>query len=667
MVQARTACRDIHQPDPETTMTTICKDEVITKVALFSTIIVLYHLVVVGNIPAWFGFFIPGQILSAISLICAGLIIFLTRGQPLAKSKTAAIEDDTQVLSVTTVPFHSYIFLTALLLGNLYVVFFNKNLDLYAMYGYLDTRGIILASLLAIGVLEAVRRVAGMVLPCMIIFFILITVFQQFLPGVLYGAGASMDRILYAAYAGEAGFFGQPLQIASTVIIVYLFFGAILQASGAGQWCIDLAMSVTGRSKGGAAKAAIVSSALFGSISGSPSSNVATTGVFTIPLMISIGYKPSFAAAVESVAATGGQILPPVMGAIAFVMADWIGKSYAEVVVAATLPAILYYIVLFASTHFQAYKDDVLMLPVSDLPAIRPLLKNGLRYVIPIVTLLYLLFIEALPPEIAGVYATVTAVLCSYMSSNRSGWITWRKLVSACHQSVGRWVGLVAITACVGLMIGALELSGVGIKLSTFVLELSNGNLMLTLVLIGFASLILGMGLDAIPAYLTLATLMAPALVALGVSDMAAHLFVVYWGLASFFTPPMCLAVFVAISISGSGMWETGRDAMKVGIAAFIIPFAFVLDDALLMNGTVSEIAIAFVTTTIGGVTLAAALGGYAFNRLGIISRVLLGIIAVILITPDDKLLGLGLLVVTLFVQRKIYLAKNKIKNEQSV
>ncbi len=637
------------------------KNEVFTKAALFSTLIILYHLIVVGNIPAWFGMFIPGQILSAISLICAGLIIFLKAPAPSAQQKTAAMEADTNVFSISSVPFINYLFLAALLIGNLYVIFFNKNLDQYALYGYLDTQGIILASLLSIGVLEAVRRVAGLTLPVMIVSFVLITIFQQFLPGVLYGAGASMDRILYAAYAGESGFFGQPLQIATTVIVVYLFFGAILQATGAGQWCIDVAMAVTGRSKGGPAKAAVVSSAMFGSISGSPSSNVATTGIITIPLMVSIGYKPAYAAAVEAVAATGGQILPPVMGAIAFVMADWIGKSYAEVVVAATLPAILYYAVLFASTHFQAYKDNVVRLPAADLPKLRPLLLQGARYIIPILSLLYFLFAEALPPEIAGVYATMVTIICSYFTRDRSLWITWSKIVTASHQAVTRWVAIVVITACVGLMIGSLELSGVGVKLSSFVLELSNGDLIMTLILIGLASLILGTGLDAIPAYLTLATLMAPALVALGVSDIAAHLFVVYWGLASFFTPPSCMAVFVAISISGSGLWETGWQSMKVGIAAFIIPFAFVLDDALLMNGSPSEIGLSFVTATLGGVTLAAAICGYAFNTLGPVARALLGLVAIALIIPGYKLIGLALLIIILVAQRTIYLAKARV------
>jgi len=620
--------------------------------ALFSVIIIIYHLIVVGNIPAWFGYFIPSQIHSAISLTSAGLIIFLTTRAGSSSHGQVKIDDDkSSTWMINSVPWYNYLFIAALLFGNGYVIFFNENLDLYALYGYLDWKGVVLGSLLGIAVLEAVRRTAGIALLIVISFFVLLTIFQQYLPGVLYGAGSSIDRILYAAYAGETGFFGHPLQIATSIILVYLVFGAVMQAIGAGQWSIDIALAMTGRSKGGAAKGAALASALFGSISGSPSSNVATTGVFTIPLMKSIGYRPAFAGAVESVASTGGQILPPVMGAIAFVMADWIGVSYVQVVIAAVLPAILYYLVVFASIHFQAYKDNVRLIPESELPKIRPLLRQGVRYLIPIGALLFFLFGKTYPPEIAGIYATFVAILASFMTKDRSQWMSWAKVVTACHQTIGRWVGIVAITASVGLMIGALELSGVGIKLSTFAIEVSGGNLMLALVLVGLASLFIGMGLDAIPAYLTLATLLAPALVALGVSEMAAHLFVVYWGLASFFTPPMCIAVYVALTISGAKLWETGWEAVKLGIAAFIIPFAFVLDEALIMRGSLSEIIIAFITAAIGSIALAAAIRGYTFITSGILSRVVLGVSAILLITPGETLIGLTLLGLVLLFQ----------------
>jgi TRAP transporter 4TM/12TM fusion protein len=626
--------------------------------AIFSLIIIIYHFIVVGNIPAWFGLFIPGQIHSAISLSCAGLIIFFTTRGFSSNQDKLEVEKKGEVWTFKSVPIYDYFFIAALLLGNGYVILFNENLDLYAMYGFLDIKGMVLGALLGIAVLEAVRRTAGITLVLVIAFFIVITVYQRYLPGVLYGVGATMDRLLYAAYAGESGYFGQPLQIATSIILVYLMFGAVMQVIGAGQWSIDLAMALTGRSKGGAAKGAAMASAMFGSISGSPSSNVATTGIFTIPLMKSIGYKPAFAGAVESVASTGGQILPPVMGAIAFVMADWIGVDYVDVVVAATLPAILYYLVLFASVHFQAYKDDVRLLSSAEIPKLKPLLIRGIHYLIPIFALIFFLFGKSYPPELAGIYATGIAILSSFLTRDSSLWMTWKNFVNACHQTVGRWVAIVVITASVGLMIGSLEFSGVGIKLSTFAVNLSDGNLIFALALVGIASLFIGMGLDAIPAYLTLATLLAPALVVLGVSEIAAHLFVVYWGLASFFTPPMCIAVYVALTISGAKLWETGWEAVKLGIAAFIIPFAFVLDEGLLMRGSFQHIALTFTTAAIGSVALAAAIRGYAMTQLGIFSRIVLGMAAFLLITPGESLIGLGL-VIAVIVSNQI-ITRNK-------
>lgn len=618
--------------------------------ALFSLIIVLYHFLVVGNIPAWFGIFIPSQIHSAISLSCAGLIIFFTTTFSDSRNsiETNTIND---AWSVKAVPFYNYFFIAALLLGNGYVIFFNENLDIYAMYGFLDKTGMVLGALLGIAVLEAVRRTAGLSLVLVITFFILVTIFQQYLPGVLYGAGASMDRLLYAGYAGESGFFGQPLQIATSIILIYLMFGAVMQKIGAGQWCIDFAMALTGRSKGGGAKGAALASAMFGSISGSPSSNVATTGVFTIQLMKSIGYKPAFSGAVESVASTGGQILPPVMGAIAFVMADWIGVSYVEVVVAAALPATLYYIVLFASIHFQAHKDNIRLLSSLEIPKIRPLLIKGVHYLFPIGTLFYFLFAKSYPPEIAGIYATIVAIISSFLTPDRKLWMTGPRFLRACHQAIGRWIGIVVITASVGLMIGSLEISGVGIKLSTFVVDLSDGNLILALILVGIASLFVGMGLDAIPAYLTLATLLAPALVVLGVSEIGAHLFVVYWGLASFFTPPMCIAVYVALTISGAGLWETGWEAVKLGVAAFVIPFAFVLDQGLLMQGSAVQIFSAFASTALGAIALAAAIRGYSFKPMHKESRIILGLGGLFLIAPNQILIGLALILIAFIIQ----------------
>jgi len=463
---------------------------------------------------------------------------------------------------------------------------------------------------------------------------VLATVFQNLLPGVLYGRGYAPDRLLYSAYVGESGIFGLPLNVAANIIIVFVVFGALMEAGGAGKWFLQLALALTGGSRGGPAKAAVVSSALFGSISGSPSANVATTGVFTIPMMKQIGYRASFAGAVEAVASTGGQILPPVMGAIAFVMAEWIRVPYSQIAMAALTPALLYFVIVFVSVHLQARRDGIEPIARADLPELWPVCRMGWFYVIPMVALMYLLFVKAYPPGMAGVLATPFVIGASFASRDRSHWLTPRNIARACERAVRGWVAIAAITAFVGIMIGAVELSGVGVKISTFILDLSGGHLILTLLLIGLASFILGMGLDSIPVYVTLATLMAPALIQLGVSDMAAHLFVVYWGLASFFTPPLCIAVYVAIAISGDRMWQTGWEAMQLGIAAFIIPFAFVLNPGLLLQGSLATIAWAIATAFAGAVLVACGVRGFALGPLGPVRRVLVGLGGLLLIGP---------------------------------
>ena len=305
--------------------------------------------------PPWPGFFIPDQVHGAISLAAALSVIFLTipavgahpgiAPDPAAEKRRPSLFD---------------LVLTASALISLgYVVFFYQDMLDYSLYGFLDTKGIILALMLCLPLFEAVRRTTGVTLPILVSLLVLGTVFQNVLPGVLYGRGYDIDRLLYSSYVGESGIFGLPLNVASNIIIVFVLFGALMEASGAGRWFLQLALAITGWSRGGPAKAAVVSSALFGSISGSPSANVATTGVFTIPLMKQIGYRASFAGAVEAVSSTGGMILPPVMGAIAFVMAEWIDRPYSEIAFAAFVPAVLYYLIVFVSVHLQAHRDGV--------------------------------------------------------------------------------------------------------------------------------------------------------------------------------------------------------------------------------------------------------------------------------------------------------------------
>jgi TRAP transporter 4TM/12TM fusion protein len=346
---------------------------------------------------------------------------------------------------------------------------------------------------------------------------------------------------------------------------------------------------------------------------------------------------------VEAVASTGGIILPPVMGAIAFLMAEWIEVPYQQVVIAAAVPALLYFLIVFVSVHLQARKDDIRALPIADLPKFWPIFVKGWYYLIPMAALIYFLVVKAYTPGMAGIYTCGIVFVISFMSKDRSHWLTPSKIMSAFQDAVTRWVVIALVTASVGIMIGSLELSGVGIKISRFIVDLAGGNLLLTLLLVGFVSLIVGMGLDATPAYITLATLMAPALVRLGVTDIAAHLFVIYWGLASFYTPPTCLAVYVTSSLAGSKVWETGWEAVRLGIAAFLIPFAFVLNNGLLLKGSLGDIVIAIVTATVGAVLIAAGIRGYAFGHLNVFQKIIILAGGLLMIAPGVYLPVIGL------------------------
>jgi len=603
----------------------------------FATLICIYQIAIVGNLAAMAGFFVPQHTHHAISLAAALSVVFLMlplfgAGKGHGAAAVAASEKTGGPAFALRIP--DLLLLASALIGLGYAIFFAEEVLEYSEMGFLDTKGMILAAMICVPLIEAVRRTAGPILVCLVLALVLMTIFQNYLPGILYGRGAPLDRILYSSFVGEAGIFGLPLGVASNIILMFLLFGALMDAGGAGNWFLRLALVLTGSARGGPAKAAVIGSAFFGSISGSPSANVATTGVITIPLMKSAGYRPAIAGGVEAVSSTGGQILPPVMGAIAFVMAEWIGRSYAEIALAALVPALLYYLIVFVSVHLQAYRDNIVPVKSQDQPPLWDVFREGWFNLVPLVALIWLLIVEAYPPGMAGVLTLPFVAAVSFLSKDRNKWITPANFMKACANAMRNWITIVSITAFVGIMIGALELSGVGIKISTFILDLSRNNLVLTMILVGVACFILGMGLDAIPVYVTLATLMAPALVQLGVPDIAAHLFVVYWGLASFITPPLCLAVFVAISLSGSRLWETGWEAVKLGIAVFIVPFAFVLNPGLLLIGAPGDIALAIITATAGAMILACGIQGSGLTRMGTTARVLAVAGGLLLIGP---------------------------------
>jgi TRAP transporter 4TM/12TM fusion protein len=381
-------------------------------------------------------------------------------------------------------------------------------------------------------------------------------------------------------------------------------------------------------------------------ISGSPSASVATIGVVSIPMMMSVGYPAKFAGAVESVAGVGGQFMPPVMGAIAFIMAEWLNIPYSQIAIAAFMPALLYYLVLYASIHFEAKRLNLKAIPRSELPSLISNFRKGWFYVLPLATLIYFLVVRSYPPEMAGIYSILVLIGVSFLAPEKENHLGPRQIWKALVGSAKGWIITAGITATVGMLIGSLELSGLGIKFSSFILSLSQGNLFLTLLLVGVGSFILGTGLDSIPCYMTLAVLTAPALIELGIDPMTAHLFIIYWGLAAHITPPSCTPVFVACGISGGKIWETGWEAVRLGIAVYVVSFAFVYNPALLAKGTLIGIVLAFATAAIGTVLIAASIRSFTGQGLPWWSRILTFCGGLLLIGPTTiwtTLSGLGI------------------------
>lgn len=616
------------------------KVDTYTKIVLLvSGLLALYELVIASRILTWFGIFLPAVQHRAISLFVVIFLIYSLRS-----AKGEAREGP--------LPWYDLIPVVVGMICTGFVAFNYEAIIDYSTYGYLDTMGILLTFGLALVLLESARRLAGWALPLIILFFMAITYCQNYLPGILHGKGYPLDRLGYSLYVGTTGIFGVPFGVAAGILITYIIFGKLMQEAGASLWFINLAMSLAGWTRGGVAKSTIVASGLFGMITGSPSTEVATIGSMSIPMMVSSGYKPKFAAAVEAVAGTGGQFMPPVMGAIAFIMAEWLGIPYGQIAIAAFIPACLYYTVLFMSIHFEARRLDLKATPRSELPSLWSAFIGGWYYTIPIAVLIYFLIFLKFPPEMSGLFSIISLIPLSFISKDKKTHLTLLKLWSALTGSVKTWIIVAGVTAAVGMLIGSLELSGLGIKFSAFIVNLTQGNLLGTLLLIGLASFILGMGLDSIPSYMTLAILAAPALIELKVPPMVAHLYVIYWGLSSFITPPVCIAVYVACGISGTKIWETGWEAVRIGIAVFIVPLAFVYNQALLAQGSAVEITAAIVTALLGSTAVAAATRGYFMERLSLGEKVLAFVGGCVLIGPTNLwtvVIGLGLSLIGLF------------------
>ncbi|MFT5112427.1 MAG: TRAP transporter 4TM/12TM fusion protein [Parasphingorhabdus sp.] len=508
--------------------------------------------------------------------------------------------------------------------------------------------------------LEATRRSIGWPIVILAVIFLGYAFLGPSLPGLLNHRGYSLDRVISHLYLGGGGIFGTPLGVSATFVILIVIFGAMLERSGAGRVLMDIATGATGRSRGGPAKAAVVGSSLMGMISGTAVANVLTTGTISIPLMKRNGYRPHVAGAIEAVASTGGQLMPPVMGAAAFIMADLTETPYLEIASAAILPAVLYYIVLFAVVHLEAVKNDIPVLTGDELPRFIPTILQGGHLLLSLPVFAYML-ITGYSVMYASFWAIVTTILVSY--AKRTTWLTPRKLIGSFIDGVNALLPVAVACATAGIIIGVITLTGLGLKFSSLIVAVSGDNLVVALILTLVASLLLGMGLPTAAAYILVSTLVAPALVDLGVELLAAHLFVFYGAMLSSITPPVAMAAYAAASLAEANPFRIAITAVQFGIAAFIVPFFFVINPALLGFGDATTIVFAAISASIGALAIAVAIQGWLITRVSIIERLIVFIGGLFLMLPDFKSTALGALLVAAICGKQWY--QRRFSNEQ--
>ena len=504
----------------------------------------------------------------------------------------------------------------------------------------------VIAGVVCVLALEALRRAGGPVLFVLCVAFAVYPLFSEHMPGFLWGPSMSLPETVRAHAMGVESIIGVPMRTVASLLIGFLIFGSALVVTGGGEFFMALATALMGRSRGGPAKVAILSSGFFGSLSGSVISNVVTTGQITIPTMKRTGYPPHYAGAVEACASTGGALMPPVMGAVAFIMAEFLNVPYSTVMLAAVVPALLYYGALLLQADHYAAKNGLRGQPADEIPALGPVLRQGWHFLFSLVLLTYLLLVmkrEALAPYIATLVLLATTFL---FGQKRFGLAGLRDLTIDTTRNI---INIVAILGGVGFIVGSLSYTGVGGAFARELLQFAGGNVYLLLVIGAFTSFILGMGMTSSACYIFLAVTLGPALVNGGLNPIASHLFILYWGLISFITPPVALAAIAAAAIAGANAWQTGIWAMRLGMVNFVVPFLFALNPTLILIGEPIDI-VHDVTTAVFAVWLpAAAAEGwlYGIGAIGWVLRAIILVGAAGLLKPGlySDLVGVALVV----------------------
>jgi TRAP transporter 4TM/12TM fusion protein len=513
--------------------------------------------------------------------------------------------------------------------------------------------------LMVLIVLEAARRMIRPILPTITLLFLLYALYGHLIPGYFGHVKYDLAQIVGMLYLTTGGIWGQLTGISANIIAIFVFMGAFVGETGGGTGFRLLSIRAAGRLRGGPAKVATVASAMFGTISGSASANVVTTGAFTIPMMKKLGFRPAFAAAVEAVASTGGQIMPPIMGAGAFIMAELIQTPYLKIAVAAFIPSLLYYFTCWVGIHFFAMRDGLRGLDADELPPWRDTMRASAFFVVPFGVLLAFLVL-AYTPQYAAFWATLSTIPLAFLSTDfRFDGSSLQKVTRAVREGGPQVAMIASICACAQIIIAILSHTGLGVKISSTIIELSGGSLFLTLVLTMVTCIILGMEVPTTAAYIMAVIVAAPALIQLGVHPLAAHLFVFYFAILSAITPPVCGAVYIAAGMAGADWMETARYSLRLSYAAFLLPFVFVYDYSMLLivEGGPLVIAAAIVRTTLAMVTLSAGFIGQLRGPLTWVGRLLLIAVGILWIVPHwawDLLAGIG----TLFVfldRRRLY------------
>lgn len=548
-------------------------------------------------------------------------------------------------------------------------IFWVSSIYLVMTFGTLAQRAgspsqwdVILGILICLLVLEITRRAAGMILTVLGALFLLYTYAGPYLPGLLAHRGFGVERIAATMFTTTDGLFGVTLGVSATYIFFFMLFGSFLESMGAGKFFIDIAFSVAGRKKGGPAQTMVAANGLMSMISGTPAADVVTIGALTFPLLEKLNYNKIFTSALAAVAASGAMITPPIMGSAAFLMSEMTGIPYREICLSAIGPAILYYISVFAVTHFYAGKYEKHGLPASELPVFVKVLKEGWYYLVPIFTLIYLLVGKGYSPMLCGYYAIWAMVLVvavkNLISSFRltsTAKEVWReffwKIINSLKKAALGSVNVVATCAVAGFLVGALNITGLGLKFSAIIISLANGNLFLTLVFSAFASIILGMGLPIVACYIILAVLVAPALISMGLPPMAAHLFILFFGTFAGITPPVAICAYASAGMNKVSPNKVAIYACWLALSAFIIPFIFVYGQELLvLKGTVLDIVWTFVTATFGVISMSACIMGYFVTNANVVQRIALFVGSLLTIIPGLATDAIGIPLIILVI-----------------